>query len=157
MIYSTKLGEVDITDEQILNFQNGIPGFPNLRKFALIAQDNDQPIHWLVSLEDRFVALPVVNPWLVCVDYSLNLSQTDVQELGIENQADLSIWAVLTIPKDNPGETTINLLAPIVINLKNRKAKQIIQEESNYSVKHSLREEIERSKKILANSKTGSG
>ncbi|HEY8541334.1 MAG TPA: flagellar assembly protein FliW, partial [Pseudothermotoga sp.] len=96
-------------------------------------------------------------PWIVCVDYSLNLSHLDIQELNIENQSDLNIWAILTIPKDDPSQSTINLLAPIVVNLKNRKAKQVIQEESNYSVRHLVKDEVERSKKIIENSKTGSG
>lgn len=156
MLYKTKFGDMDINDDQIITFENGIPGFPNLRKFILLARESDNPIHWLVSLENEFVAFPIVNPWIVCVDYSLNLSHLDIQELNIENQSDLNIWAILTI-KDDPSQATINLLAPIVVNLKNRKAKQIIQEESNYSVRHLVKDEVERSKKIIENSKTGSG
>ncbi|HOJ87404.1 MAG TPA: flagellar assembly protein FliW [Pseudothermotoga sp.] len=156
MTYKTKLGQIDVSDEQVIVFENGIPGFQNLRKFTVVNRYSDNPIHWLVSLEDEYVALPVVNPWLVCVDYSLNLSQLDMQELNLENQSDLEIWAILTIPKDSPEKATINLLAPIVINLKNKKAKQVIQEDSNYSVRHFVRDEIERSKKIIQNSKTGS-
>lgn len=157
MVYKTKFGDVEINDDQILVFDNGIPGFSNLKKFIILARENDNPIHWLVSLENEFVAFPVVNPWFICVDYSLNLSQIDIQELQIESQSDLSVWGILTIPKDDPSQTTINLLAPVVINLKNRRAKQVIQEESNYSVRHLVKDELERSKKIIENSKTGSG
>ncbi len=156
MVYKTRVGEIDVQENEILNFENGIPGFDKLRKFALISRENDDPIQWLVSLENELVALPVINPWFVCIDYSLNLSQNDLQELSIENQADLKIVAILTIPREKPSETTVNLLAPIVINLKNNKAKQVIQEESPYSVKHLVRDEIERSKQIMKSSKTGS-
>jgi len=156
MTYKTKLGEVDVQENQVLIFENGIPGFNKLRKFALVTRESDDPIQWLVSLEDELIALPVVNPWLVCIDYSLNLSKNDIEELQIESQTDLKILSILTIPKENPGETTINLLAPIVINLKNNKAKQVIQEESPYMVRHLVKDEIKRSKSILENSKTGS-
>ncbi|ABV33236.1 MULTISPECIES: flagellar assembly protein FliW [Pseudothermotoga] len=155
MIYKTKLGEIDIRDEDILYFNEGIPGFTHLRKFALIPIQN-QPIQWLTSIEDPFVALPVVDPWLVCIDYSLTLTDEDIQDLDIKDKNDVGILSILTIPKGCPEKTTINLLAPIVINLKNRKAKQIIQENSSYSVKHLVKDEIERSQSLLKKSKTGS-
>lgn len=157
MRYKTRFGDLDVEDKQIIIFDNGLPGFSNLRKFILLARENDYPIHWLVSLENEFVAFPIVNPWLICVDYTINLSDLDIRELGIESQSDLNIWAIMTIPKDDPTQATVNLLAPVVINLKNGRAKQIIQEDSDYSVRHLVKDELERSKKIIEKSKTGSG
>ncbi|MFN3284419.1 MAG: flagellar assembly protein FliW, partial [Pseudothermotoga sp.] len=108
MIHKTKFGDLDVEDKQIIIFDNGLPGFSNLRKFILLARENDYPIHWLVSLENEFVAFPIVNPWLICVDYTVNLSDLDIQELAIESQSDLNIWAIMTIPKDDPTQATVN-------------------------------------------------
>ncbi|MFY9403029.1 MAG: flagellar assembly protein FliW, partial [Defluviitoga tunisiensis] len=60
--FDTKLGSVKIDKEKIIEFEYGIPGFENLRKFALLQPESSFPIMWLVSLEDKQVAFPVILP-----------------------------------------------------------------------------------------------
>jgi len=143
----TKFGEIEVPEGKILTFDEGIPGFENLRKFAIVSNGSD-PIMWLVSLEDEDIALPIINPWLIRVDYSLEIPEDVKDELGIETPEDVQVWSVLVIPPDNPEEMTINLLAPIVVSLKTNKAKQIILEDGEYGIRHKVKEELERSRRL---------
>ncbi len=154
-MYKTKFGEIDIKEEEILTFEDGLPGFEHLTKFAIISRGMD-PIMWLVSLEDENVALPVINPWIVRVDYKVDVPKDAVESLGIQKEEDVQVWAVLVIPTDSPDNMTINLLAPIIVNTKNGKAAQVVLDNPEYDIRHYVKEEMERSKGILeeANSQT---
>ncbi len=151
MIFKTKLGDLELKENDIILFEDGLPGFETLRKFAVVSLETSAPIMWLTSLESDHVAFPVINPWLVRVDYSLVLSKEDVEQLQIENEKDIEVLSILTIPQDNPKAATVNLFAPIVINKKLRKARQILLEGTDYLIKHQIADEIERSKKIMQN------
>ncbi len=147
MKVKTKLGEIEIEEDKLITFEEGIPGLEDLKKFVIVSNGSD-PIMWLVSLEDENVALPVINPWLIRVDYTVDVPKDVTEDLGIENKDDVQVWAILVIPHDNPENMTINLMAPILVNTKNNKAKQIIMEDSGYGIRHLVKEELERSKKI---------
>ncbi len=147
MIYRTKLGEIEVPEDKVIVFEGGIPGFEHLKKFTVVSNGSD-PIMWLVSLEDESVALPVINPWLVRIDYTFDISEDVMRNLEIEEEEDISVWAVLVIPPENPSKMTVNLMAPIIVNNKSRKAQQIILENSEYGIRHLVSEEIERSRRI---------
>ncbi|MDK2785926.1 MAG: flagellar assembly factor FliW [Thermotoga sp.] len=149
MVYSTKLGEIEITDDQIFVFEEGIPGFEHLKKFALIFPEETFPIGWLLSLEDSHVGLPVVDPKLVRPDYDPVVPSEDLEKLGVSNQDELLFFCVLTIPPGKPEEATINLRAPIIIHQKTKKGMQVILENADYHLKHLLSEEMERSKSMV--------
>ncbi|MGB9789952.1 MAG: flagellar assembly protein FliW [Thermotoga caldifontis] len=149
MLCETKVGEVEVSESKILLFEKGIPGFEHLRKFTIVELPETKPFCWLVSLEDANVALPIVSPWLVRVDYSFELSEADRMELKIEDPDEIEVWVVVTIPAGAPQEATVNLFAPIVINRKLNLGKQVLLEGSEYKLKHRIDEEISRSNEIL--------
>jgi len=148
VIFRTRLGEMDLSGKEIITFEEGIPGFDHLRKFAIISVPRTEPIKWLISLEDENVALPIIDPWIVRPDYHVDIPEKDVRDLEIEKKEDVSVWCVVVVPKDKPEDATINLLAPIVVNMKNGKAKQIIMETDEYTIRHRIKDELERSKRI---------
>jgi flagellar assembly factor FliW len=81
--------------------------------------------------------LLVVNPFLLQSSYQFEVSEKDAEELQAGKPEEISIFAVATIPED-PSNATVNLMAPILINDRNRCGKQIILLESHYSVRHPL-------------------
>ncbi len=147
MKIKTKLGEIEVDRDKLITFEEGMPGLEHLRKFVIVSNGSD-PIMWLVSVEDESVALPVINPWIIRIDYTVDIPKDAMEDLGIESKEDVQVWAILVIPHENPENMTINLMAPIIINTKNNKAKQIIMENSGYGIRHLVKEELERSKKI---------
>ncbi len=148
MKFKTRFGDIEVNEDSIITFQKGLPGFENLKKFVITSQNTD-PIMWLVSLEDENVALPVINPWLIRFDYDVKLPEGVVNELEIEEKEEVEVWTILTIPEGNPENMTVNLLAPIVINKKKRLGEQVVLEDSEYGLRHSVKEEMERSRKIM--------
>ncbi|PLV58680.1 flagellar assembly protein FliW [Thermotoga sp. KOL6] len=149
MIYKTKIGDVEIPDDQIYIFEEGIPGFENLKKFSLIFPQETFPIGWLLSLEDPRVGLPVVDPKLVRPDYDPIVSVEDLEKMGVSDRTSLLYFCVLTIPPGKPEETTINLRAPIVINQKAKKGMQVILGNEDYELRHNLSEEMKRAKSVV--------
>lgn len=149
MLCETKLGEIEVNEGKILLFEKGIPGFEHLRKFTIVELEQTKPFCWLTSLEDPTVAFPVVNPWILRVDYSFELSEADKMDLELESIEDVEVWVIVTIPQKAPNEATVNLFAPIVINVRKNLAKQVLLEGSEYKLKHRIDEELQRSNEIL--------
>jgi len=149
-IYKTRIGEFEISEGDIVEFPEGIPGFEKLRKFSILHDERTDPIKWMVSLEDPNVALPVIDPWMVRVDYMVEISEADKKFLKLEDPADALVVCIVVIPHDRPEDSTINLLAPIVINYRKRIGKQVILEKGDYSIRHRIADEMERSRRIMA-------
>lgn len=154
MTIQTNVGEITVEEKDIVVFKQGLPGFERLRKFAVIALEDTRPIQWLVSLEDKEVSLPVIDPWMVRYDYHLDIPKNIVEYLNITKEDKVFIITVIRIPDSKPDTMTVNLAAPIIINLDNNKALQYIPEKSEYQLRHLVKEELERSKK-LAQEKNG--
>jgi flagellar assembly factor FliW len=117
--------------------QEGMLGFPRLKRYLLIEDQDIQPFKWLQSLDDQYVAFPVVDPQTLFQEYAGQLAPDDSHALGIENQKDVVTLAVVVIAED-PGQATINLKAPLFINHKNMAGKQVVLTETSYSTHQPL-------------------
>lgn len=131
MKINTRLfGEVDIDDEKIIHFENGIIGFPDMTDFALMhdADNTDGVIRWLQSMQEPGFAMPVMDPLVVKEDYNPVVEDEMLKPLGDFNMEELLMLSTLTVPSDLK-KMSINLKAPIVIHIETRKAVQLILEE----------------------------
>ncbi len=137
LIHTVKFGDLEITEDKILTFKEGLPGFPHIRRFAVLELDEIKPFQYLQALDDPPITLFILNPFLVDTAYEFRLSETEMADVNSKNSSELAVYAVATIP-ENPSEATINLMAPIVINEKDRCGKQVILHNSKYSIKHPL-------------------
>jgi len=137
LIHTVNFGDLEVPEEKIITFKEGLPGFPQIRRFVVLELDEIKPFQYLQALDDPPITLFVINPFLLNQAYEFRLSETDMDDVNSKNSSELAVYAVATIP-DNPNETTINLMAPIVINEQVRCGKQVILHESKYSVKHPL-------------------
>jgi flagellar assembly factor FliW len=137
VVRTIQFGDLEVPEEKILRFDEGIPGFPNIRRFAMLELENLKPFSYLQSLEDPPIALLVVNPFFFCPSYTFELGETDTGSLRADKPEDVSVFVVANIP-DNPSDATINLMAPLLIHAKNRLGRQVILLDSQYSVRHPL-------------------
>ncbi len=119
------LGEVTIQEQAIITFPEGIPGFQEEKQFALIPLNETSPFLVLQSIHTQKVGFMVATPYAFKKDYAFDLQQSDVEKLEIERAEDVLVYGILTL-KDTLLQSTINLLAPIVINEKKQLAKQIV-------------------------------
>lgn len=133
-IQTAHFGEVEIDENNILIFEKGLPGLEHDISYALLSNEDSRPVCWLQSLGHKEISLPVMDPFAICRDYSFDISTDDVNELGIEQVKDVYVLSILVIPQ-NVNAMTINLSAPIIINVKNKKGRQIILDDRKYRVR----------------------
>ena len=98
----------------------------------------DSPFKWLQSIEDMELAFPVTLCSFFGIDYKFDIPDEEADKLEIENADDVFVCNIANIPSSNPHGATINMLAPIVINLHNRKAMQIILKNTDFQVRYKL-------------------
>jgi flagellar assembly factor FliW len=136
-IQTRRFGEVEIDPDTIISMSAGPFGFEGARQFCLIEHAPGCDFRWLQSLADPGLAFVVVDPMRFFPDYDVEIDDDDARELGLESAGDAAVLSIVTIPPD-VGETSANLLGPIVINAANRKAKQVILQNDGYTTKHRL-------------------
>lgn len=138
MKINTKLfGEIEISEEKILTFQDGIIGFPELKRFALLHDEErgtEAGIRFLQSLDEPGFAMPVMNPLVVKPDYDPEVDDELLASAGKITPDNLLVLVTVSIPGDLT-QMSVNLQGPFVINIEEHKACQIIVENGSYPVK----------------------
>lgn len=119
------LGEVDICEEEVITFQEGIPGFPKHTQFTILSLNEESPFFVLQSIDDEKVGFMMGTPFAFKEDYVFDLQQSDVDQLKVEKPEDVLTYGILTL-RDTLEHSTINLLAPVVVNAKQKLGKQIV-------------------------------
>lgn len=118
-----------------LFFEDGIPGFSHLQFFQLV-QEEESPFFLIQSTEEKDVGFWVVNPFSFYPDYKFTLPEVSKEALHLDEESPVSVFSIVTIRGNN--EATVNLKAPIVINLTNRMSKQVILQEDSYPIRQPL-------------------
>ena len=133
-INTVKFGEIDIDEKRIFKFTLPIIGFNELKDFILLDINKDSFFKWLQSIEDPALAFPVVSVFSMNVDYSIDLPDNVIEALKIQSAENLLVMNIASIPQDDPHGTTINLLAPIIFNLDELLAGQVVLSGSGYDI-----------------------
>ena len=141
-------GEIEIDESKIITFEDGIIGFPDMKKFTLIFDEEKEgrpSISWLQSMDEPEIAFPVMDPLFVCETYNPSVEDELLKNLGTVKEDNLYVLVTVTVPQ-NIKELAVNLKAPIVINTDTRKASQIIVED-DLPVRYRIYEILEEAKK----------
>lgn len=138
MKITTKIfGEIEIAEDRVITFRDGIIGFPDLKKFALLHDEEkgkEAGIRFLQSLDEPGFAMPVMNPLVVKPDYDPEVEDELLAGAGEITEENLLVLVTVTVPGDL-RQMSVNLQGPIIINIEERKACQIIVEKGGYPVK----------------------
>lgn len=138
MRINTKIfGEVEVSDDKIITFENGIIGFPDLKHFTLLHDEEkgtNVGIRFLQSIEEPAFAMPVMDPLLVKEDYDPEVNDELLASAGNLTPENILVLVTVTVPSDLT-RMSVNLQGPIVINVEEHKACQIIVEGGAYPVK----------------------
>lgn len=133
-IVTPRFGEVEFTDADVIEFPWGLPGFSGLHRFLALSLQDQPNFVWLQSVDDAQVALPAADPWQVFPDYDPKLPAYATEALELKSAEDFTILCVVVVTK-GAEEMSMNLMAPIVVNLKIRRARQVMLENSAYGVR----------------------
>lgn len=133
-------GEVEIGDEKIVHFDNGILGFEDYKDYTIlydIDADDKSFFSWLQSVDEKMLAFPIVNPLKVDKNYNPHVNDEMLKSIDNYSDEDLAVFLLATIPQD-VKETSVNMRAPLIINASSRRGIQIILDSPEYEIKHKL-------------------
>lgn len=123
------LGQVTIDEKNIIQFSNGLPGFEDLKEFIVLPLEKDSPFAILQSIKQYEIGFVIAFPFSFKQDYAFNLTEEDKEDLKIESTEDIVTYAIITL-KEPFNSSTLNLQAPIIINQKQKIAKQLVLQDS---------------------------
>ncbi len=135
---TTRFGEIDIDENLIFDFVEPIVGYDEFRKFVLIEHKPNSIFKWLQSVEEPSLAFPVGLPAVFGLEYEYEIPDEKAEILGLSSAESLISLNIVTIPNNMPEKSTINLLAPIIINAANKKGMQLILQGSDFPVRQPL-------------------
>lgn len=132
-------GEVEIGEEKIIHFENGLFGFEEYKDYTILfdSEDEEPFFSWLQCVTEQSLAFPIVNPLKVQEDYDPVVEDELLENLGEIAEEDLLILLLATVPQD-AKKTSVNMKAPLVINAGNCQGVQIVAENADYEIKHYL-------------------
>ena len=129
-VYSNRFGTLDVTEESLVIFPAGLVGFPSHHRFVVLDVENTSEYQWLQCADEPSLAFVLVDIQSLDTDCQIEIPDDSLHELDVQTTDTLSLLAVVTIPADAPERASANLRAPIIVNLRTRKGKQLILHES---------------------------
>jgi flagellar assembly factor FliW len=135
LIETTRFGNVEIDGSRVITFKDGLLGFTNSRRFALIQTTEDAVFLWMQSVDNPALAFLVCDPLAFVPDYQAQIRTDDLKSLEMR---DLTDCRVLVIVNKVDGYLTANLLGPLVIGAQSLLARQLVLSDKRYQTRHRL-------------------
>lgn len=114
-----------------VGFPFGIPGFETCFSFRFLVAGLAKPFMRMESNDDESVSFIVIDPNFIVKKYSVKLSDKDKRDLDVSSSDECIVAAIVAVG-ETVDKTTVNLMAPIVVNVKKGLAKQVIMADSGY-------------------------
>ena len=137
-VNTSRFGEIEVDEKKIVHFEKGIPAFEDETQFVILPYEEESPYYFMQSIKSPDLAFLLTNPFLFFPDYTFEIDDDTLSQLDVKNQDAVFYYAMITIPNGSIRYMTANLLAPVVLNSENMRAKQVVLENSNYTTKHRL-------------------
>ncbi len=134
-VSSRRFGAFVVPAAQVLNFPQGLIGMPSMRRFVILEHRPGSPFKWMLSLDDPEIAFAVADPlelvagYAPPVDVAARVLSTDPTEVAL--------FVLVTIPRD-PTAMTVNLMAPVAVDLRTRRARQLVLEDARFPAAFSI-------------------
>ena len=137
-INTLRFGELEIEDQNVVRFADGIPAFEDEHEFVVLPYEEGTPYMFLQSMMTPELAFLMTDPFVFFPDYSFELDDENMEKLEIKTMDDVLVCTLISIPRSGVADMTTNRLAPVVINRHTMQAKQIVLEKTQYTTKHRL-------------------
>jgi flagellar assembly factor FliW len=131
------VGHPETTTLPVIDFVAPMPGFPDDRRFVLVRLDDTGTLYALTSVDSAGLRFLVVPPAQFFPDYAPEIDDDALAALGVSDETDLLVLLVVTAG-DGVQDATVNLMAPIVLDQRSRRAVQLVLTRSGLSVRQKL-------------------
>jgi flagellar assembly factor FliW len=135
IIQTSRFGALDVDGDRLINFEQGILGFPTEKRYALIQTGEGSGFYWLQAVDRPELAFVVCDPRLFVADYHAPIKAEELAQLGL---ADVNGAQVFVIVNKVDDVLTGNLQGPLVVNLETRGARQLVLSDRRFSTRHPL-------------------
>ncbi len=125
-VRSSRFGELDVPVDRVLHFPQGLIGFPRVRRFVILDHRPGSAFKWMLCLDQPDVAFAVVEPDDFVPGYRAPI-ELAARTLGVDPK-DVALFVIVTIPSD-PTAMTVNLMAPVVVDVRTRTSRQLVLED----------------------------
>jgi flagellar assembly factor FliW len=134
-VFTTRFGVLSVQPQDEIVFEQGLIGLEDCRRWVVLTDSNNPALGWLQNLEQSHIAIGVVSPRRFVPDYKLRVDRADLRTLGLTTIRDAEVVVIAsrrteTDPRQSRG-LTINLRAPLVINVEKRLGCQVISKDEH--------------------------
>lgn len=135
IIETSRFGQLEVDEERLITFDDGILGFPDQHAYALIQTGEDSGFYWLQSVDTPGLAFVVCDPRLFVADYQVPVKLEDLECVELKSTDDSQVFVIVNKIGDL---LTGNFQGPLVVNVINRHARQLVLSDKRYSTRHPL-------------------
>ncbi len=137
-IKTSRFGEVEVSKDLVFTFISPILGYEEEKDFVIIEHKERSNFKWLQSVKTPDLAFVVTIAGFFGIEYTYELPENIQEDLKIETAEDILTLNIVRIPHENPRESTINLLAPLIFNINTKKGAQVILTGTDFKVNFPL-------------------
>ncbi len=138
LVNTAVLGPVEVSMDHIFHLPEGLYGFERKGDYALITkEDEDVTLRWFQSVDSSVPCFVVFDPFEIVEGFDPIVEPSDLQYLGCKDASDLMFLVIAVVPEDIGG-ITVNLKSPIVINTREKRARQVILANRDYPIRFPL-------------------
>lgn len=134
-VRTTRFGVIDIAEDRVITFPQGILGFPGLTRYCLLQPGDDACFFWLQSMDDPNLAFVVTDPAFFEKDYSVPIRHEQMESLGLDRLEDAQVFIIVNKIDD---QLTGNFQGPLVINTVSKTAEQMVLAEKRWTTRQVL-------------------
>ena len=138
LVHSERLGELDVEDDKVLTFPEGLLGFPADTRFVMIAIEDTDVYWWLQSTDDPALAFLAVIPWQFFPEYEPEIDEVTENMLQLTDPSQAIVLCLVTVRPEADNAITANLLGPLIVNSHTRLGRQIVLSDTGYPVRAAL-------------------
>lgn len=135
IIETSRFGRLEVDEDRLIVFEEGILGFPAQREYALIQTGHGSGFYWLQSVCTPDLAFVVCDPRLFVPDFQVPVKVEDLQSIKLAEPEQAQVFVIVNKVGDL---LTGNLQGPLVVNTANRQARQLVLSDKRYSTRHPL-------------------
>ncbi len=135
IIQTSRFGQLEVESERLITFDEGILGFPDQKEYALIQTGVGSGFYWLQSVDTPGLAFVVCDPRLFVADYQVPVKLDDLGGIGLSDPEKAQVFVIVNKIGDL---LTGNFQGPLVVNVVNRHARQLVLSDKRYSTRHPL-------------------
>ncbi|MBD2845832.1 flagellar assembly protein FliW [Paenibacillus sp. IB182496] len=136
-VQTSHFGLLDVPESELIRFPKGLPGFEECTLFIMVSPEEDEPFSFLQSAQRMELVFVVADPFLFYAEYDFELPHAALAELNISSPEQVLIRGIISMG-DDPAKTSINLVAPIVVNTDARIGKQVVLAATQYKTRHPI-------------------